>query len=118
MARKSEQESPKMPVTYKYDDNYRVIPANGLYGGITPRGDLRIDFFVEYQDIPKQGEFAYEVQPDGSVKEVQKSKRKQFVRTMQVGVMIPGNQVPSFAQWFQDKVEKLKLTQAQIEEVQ
>lgn len=115
MAKPEEQikEIPKeIPIEYEYDQDYRVIAAHGMYGGITPRGDLRVDFFVEYAPPPKTGELVYKPQPDGSVKEVShKAGKPELIRRMQIGVLIPPQQVESFAKWFRDKAQKLKLMQ-------
>ena len=45
----------KIDVEYEYDPDYRLVAANGLFGGVTPRGELRIDFFAEYVPAPGAG---------------------------------------------------------------
>lgn len=35
-------------IAYRYAKDYRLVPANGSFGGITPRADIMIHFFEEY----------------------------------------------------------------------
>lgn len=98
----------EVPIEYEYDPDYRMIAANGMYGGVTTRGDLRVDFFVEYQPTPEPGDIVYQTQPDGSAEEVRKSEKKRLVRRMQIGVLLPAQQVESFARWFQNKAEQIR----------
>ncbi|MGV8057871.1 MAG: hypothetical protein AB2L12_07620 [Smithellaceae bacterium] len=46
----------KHKITFKYvhPDNLRDLYANGIYGGVTPRGELYIHFYSERHPIPKK----------------------------------------------------------------
>ncbi len=52
-----ETKPPSMPQEFEfffeYDKDYRIVAANGVWGGITLRGDIHLDFFVERQDVPE-----------------------------------------------------------------
>ena len=108
MSKSNENKTEEVPIDYEYDSDYRIVAANGMYGGITPRGDLRVDFFVEHQPAPEPGEFAYETRPDGTAKEVRKSKKKKLVRRVQIGVLLPAQHIEGFAQWFQKKADQIR----------
>ena len=43
----------EMKFVFEYDKDYRIVAANGVWGGVTPRGEINIDFFVERQRIPE-----------------------------------------------------------------
>ena len=99
----------EISIEWGYDKNYRLVPANGMWGGITPRGDLRIDFFVESIAVPDSG--AGKLLNDGSgnyTEHHEVSEKVTMVRKMQVGVMVPPQQVQSFMRWFQDKAQKVE----------
>ena len=99
----------EISIEWEYDKNYRMVPANGMWGGITPRGDLRIDFFVESMPVPDSG--AGKLLNDGSGRYTERqeaSEKVTVVRQIQVGVMVPSQQVQSFMRWFQDKAQKVK----------
>jgi hypothetical protein len=90
-AQKPPEEGQKSPVKevkfyFEYDKDYRVVASNGVWGGITPRGDLQLDFFVEKVGIPDSVE--YVVTQDGKLEgEIRRDPPRQFVRRMQVGVL-------------------------------
>ena len=105
------QQPSEIRIEWEYDKDYRLVPANGMWGGITPRGDLRIEFFVEVVPTPGSGETALFHDASGSYKEGRKTPEKAtVVRKIQVGVMIPPHQIPSFVEWFKDKARQLKIT--------
>lgn len=100
-----------IPIEYEYDSNYHVVAANGMFGGLTPRGDLRIDFFVEYTGVPGPGALKYRRNPDGSTEEVPGPKpgSTKMIRRVQVGVLVPPQQIESFSNWFRDKAQQIQL---------
>ena len=108
MSKSDEKKTEEIPIEYKYDPDYRIIAANGMYGGVTSRGDLRVDFFVEHQPAPEPGEFVYQTQPDGSVEEIHKPKKRKQVRRVQIGVLLPAQHIEGFAQWFQNKADQIR----------
>ena len=96
----------EIEIKWEYDKDYRLVPANGMWGGITPRGDLRIEFFVEAISPPSDGETALFNEGKGRYKERPKGSRQAVVvRQVQVGVMVSPHQIPSFAEWFKDKAQ-------------
>ena len=93
-------------------DDYAQIPANGIFGGLTPRGDLICHFFLEYQDLPEEETFPIE---DG--KPVTEATRRTFHvpvqegeilmrREMKVAIILPIQQVPSVISWFEEKLRE------------
>lgn len=42
----------KLKVKYKYEEDYNPIYANGAYGGITPLGEIVINFYLERMPLP------------------------------------------------------------------
>ena len=40
-------------IYYRVPADYRILPVNGCYGGIGPRGELLITFFEEAYPIPR-----------------------------------------------------------------
>jgi hypothetical protein len=103
------QDPDEIAIEWEYDKDYRIVAANGMWGGITPRGDLRIEFFVESNSIPREAVFLKD--ESGSYKERSKRPEKPaVVRKIQIGVMVPGPQVKSFAEWFRDKAQKVQIS--------
>ena len=108
----SEEEKPdEIGIEWEYDKDYRMVPANGMWGGFTPKGDLRIEFFVEVVPTPGLEETAlFRDAVSGSYHERPKAPEKaRIVRRVQVGVMIPSQQIPSFTEWFKDKAQHVNI---------
>ena len=59
----TEKAERKIQVKYVRSPSYRMIPAGGVFGGVTPHGQLLCNFFVEYQDYPEKSEIT--VKADG-----------------------------------------------------
>lgn len=96
---------------FEYDPGYRIIPSNGVWGGLTPRGDFRLDFFVEGVGIP--GRVTNLLEEGHLGKEVKRDPKRTLVRRMEVGVLMSREQAKSLAEFideklkdFQEKVDK------------
>jgi hypothetical protein len=93
----------KVRVKYIYDPAYKMVAVNGMYGGATPRGDLRVDLFAEYTEpqsftVQVEGESAVEEKPTGS---------PIIVRRIQVGFLVSPDHVRTFAEWFSSKADEI-----------
>jgi hypothetical protein len=96
-------------ISYKYEkhSDYRVIFANGVIGGATPRGDIKFDMFIEYLEVPEHTE--HSITPDGIGPEVDRTPRNPpFTRQSQVGVIMSPGQARSFAYWLLSQVDALE----------
>jgi len=110
-ANETPREIKKVRFIYHVPDGYEPVYVNGVHGGVTPRGDLVCNFFLEHQELPEEEQV--EVQ-DGELKaETATFKRRitcapserVFVRDVRVGVIIPLHQVESIARWMLDKLK-------------
>lgn len=94
-------------IAYRYAKDYRLVPANGSFGGITPRADIMIHFFEEYYPVPRV--VVHEVSPEGKLgQEKARETESLITREIQVGVVLSPAQAESIAKWILDKVETLK----------
>ena len=99
--------SKEIEFAYEYDPGYRVVAANGAWGGATPRGDFRLDFFVESLALPER--ITHEVLADKLGKEVARTPDKRLIsRRLQVGVLLSLKEVKSIADFLN---EQLKVVQ-------
>ncbi|MGA9460699.1 MAG: hypothetical protein WBV16_13440, partial [Desulfobaccales bacterium] len=69
---------------YEKNNNYKLLPATGAFGGVNPSGDIIVDFFVERHSVPEK--IIYEIGPSGN-KEIKREGQK-VVREMQVGIIL------------------------------
>jgi hypothetical protein len=101
----------EIKASYEYDPDYRLVAANGVFGGITPRGELRVDFFAEYTAAPRSVELR--ITQDGQVTE-EKEATPRLIRRIQMGVLLSPDHVESFANWFRAKADEIKGIRKQI----
>ena len=103
-----------MPKNIKYlfkkDDDYRIIPANGVWGGPTPRGDIRADFFCEFESLPK--EIHHAVDEDGrlgqELKRIPSTEDITIQRNFLVGMILTVEQADSIGRWLQKKAREVR----------
>lgn len=97
-----------LKIKNEYDPDYKIVPASGIFGGVTPRGELRVDFFAEY--LPNPPGIQITVSEQGKVlSETPSESDCDIVRRMLVGVIIAPWQVESFAKWFLQKAKEISV---------
>lgn len=93
--------------TFIKDPLYRRIAANGLWGGISPTGELKFDLFEDVSEFPQT---TIVTLTDGEVKsEVNIPDENGTIninRILHIGVSLPISVVPDIITWLQQKVEE------------
>ena len=56
---------PEMTFKYIFTYDYNPVYINGAHGGISPRGELVINFYLERQPLPNA--ISHEITPAGSI---------------------------------------------------
>ena len=102
-----EPKSPK-PVEFFFEEdlNYRIVASNGAWVGITPRGDMQIDFFVERQSIPQV--VRHDLTEHGLGEELSREPGIRIVRQLQMGVLFSLDAADSLADLIKTKIAELK----------
>lgn len=91
-------EENRVKFRYIFDDRYNPQYANGAFGGITPHGEVVLNFYFERMNIPYEQEFS--LQPDGTVGALQKNEPdSKYIRYVQNGVILSQQDARAFAQW-------------------
>lgn len=92
----------KITFGFTQDSNYRFIPVNGVWGGVTSRGDVKVDFFYESFRVP--AEVTHELTRDSRIgKELDRQPEQYCERTVMVGMMLTVEQADSIGRWLQEK---------------
>ncbi len=76
----------EIAVYYIKTKDYRMIPATGAWGGISPNGEVVINFYVEQKAIPKKT--TLEVTEEGKIGKEKSIGGDDYVREMQVGIVL------------------------------
>lgn len=95
-------------ITFRFerDPEYRVVTANGAWGGITPRGELMFDLFLEHMDIPE--EISYLATPDGLGPELNRTPTPAIIRDSMIGVVMTPENAENFGRWILEKVSMVR----------
>lgn len=92
---------------FQYDPAYRIIPTNGVWGGLTPRGDIKLDFFVESTATPER--IINAINNDGSLgEEIERSPNRKLVRHVQVGILMSITEAESIVNFISAKLHEYK----------
>lgn len=95
--------------------DYRVVAANGVWGGLTPRGELHLDFMLDSIGIPAA--VVHSITAEGGLgPEITRQPPKVVSRELQFGVLLSLGHAESIANWILDKVREAKAKMREGEE--
>lgn len=89
----------KVDFRFIFDDDYRPSYANGAYGGLTPKGEVVINFFTERWAIPrKETDALLETGQLGAVLSTEPANLP-VVRTISSGVIMSKETAKEIHDW-------------------
>ncbi len=103
---------PKVRFEYLKSPDFRVIHADGVYGGLTPHGQLFISFFSERYPIPTATVF--QLEPGGNLGpevRTEREGRKGIIREIEAGVMVDVETARVIVDWLQGKIQEAEKRQ-------
>jgi hypothetical protein len=94
---------------FKYD--YNPVYVNGAHGGVSPRGEIIANFYLERQPLPN--EISHAINPDGSigadvVAVDPENLNSLIIRYVSSGVVLNYQNAKALHSWLGDKVEELE----------
>jgi len=104
--------SKKNEMTFKYifQYDYNPIYVNGAHGGISPRGELVMNFYLERQPLPNS--IAHEITPAGTIgpeTAVDPSDlTRSLVRQVINGVVVNYQTARELHYWLGEKVKEME----------
>lgn len=105
----------KLRIEYKKSNSFRVIHADGAYGGTSPRLQLFIAFYSERFPIPQV--LTYETSETGApIKELvsERESKEGVFREVEVGVTMDINAAKGFATWLNEQITELEKRREQL----
>ena len=107
MTERSYETGQQVEFHFEYDPGYRLVAANGVWGDLTPRGDLRLDFFVEAPTLPRR--IMHALSSEGRVgSELRREPERTFTRRIQLGVLVSMDHAENIARLIQDRVAEYR----------
>lgn len=110
----------KPEITFKYifPYDYNPLYVNGAQGGISPRGEIIANFFVERPPLPLS--VSNELNPDGTIGQeagVEPADLKSsMVRYVSTGVILNYQTAREIHQWLGEKIREMEfISQAKAE---
>ena len=98
--------SRKLQISYKESPHYRVVHANGAYGGVSPLGELVMALYSERMQFPGRAVIRFDGNGVPSPEEFQIDQG--VVREIEVGVMLDLKSAKSLAEWLDQKIAVLE----------
>lgn len=93
---------------YIFPDQYNPVFANGAYGGVTPQGEIVVNFYLERSGLPHS--VTHVLNPDSTLgKEVEKEPQDvptTYVRFVTNGVVLTVQGARAIHQWLGQQIEK------------
>ena len=107
--RKGPKAPPKeLKFKYRFPEDYKPVYTNGVWGGITPRGEIEIHFLYDRRPLPLHS--THEVSKDrglsGTPKEIEIGDS--ILRFVQAGVVMDLAAAKSLYEWLGGKLEDLE----------
>jgi len=99
-------------ITFKYifSHDYNPKYVNGAYGGITAKGEITVNFFLERQGLPITQ--TYEVSDEGKlVNEIKTNPDDlmgSMVRFVDTGIILNLNSAKTIVNWLTEKIDLLE----------
>jgi hypothetical protein len=96
---------------------FRVIHADGVVGGLSPRLDIQMNFWSERFPIPKQ--VVHAVQQDGTLGEeiqAERSTREAIVREVDAGVVLDLEVAKALQEWLKTRITEAERILAERQE--
>ena len=99
----SPEKPPSIKVTFSRSDGYRIFPATGIWGGVTPTGSVLANFMVQRPNEPESVILDWKDGAYEEVERVDKGSEIQHVRDLQCGILLGPNDAFLIGKWFIEK---------------
>ena len=101
------EDKEKITFYYQKSPEYKTLYANGVFGGPTTRGEIKLDFFIESFGAPKT--MTNSVTPDGLGPEIDRDPSpNRLIRELQIGVVMAPNQLKALVAFIQNHLRQLE----------
>lgn len=98
----------KFKYIFTYD--YNPVYVNGAHGGVTPRGELVVNFYLERQPLPTS--ITHELNPNGTIGKEESAEpddlSKSLVRFVTNGVVVNHQTARELHYWLGEKIREME----------
>lgn len=94
---------------YNKTSSYRTYNVEGVFGGLSPKNKIFIEFFNEKLPVPES--VVHEVTEDGILgKEIEKKAFKGIIREIECGIYLDIPTAIAFSNWLEARIKQFKET--------
>lgn len=111
---------PQITFKYLFAEDYNPVYVNGAHGGISPRGELVVHFYLERPGVPVS--ITHEVNPNGTIgaelDEVPSDFKQTLYRAVESGVVMNYESARTFHAWLGERLKEMEAVQQARESMQ
>ena len=104
-----EKKTELVPVRYTKAEDYKVIYVNGVYGGMTGKGEIRFDLFQEFTHSPEDENLV--IDEMGTIvghEALESDKQIEMTRERMVGIVMTLGTARAFQGWFAEHLQRFE----------
>lgn len=103
-------------ISYFKSNFFRVVHADGAWGGLSPQGDIHVSFYNERAAIPDTSKLVFSQKTGQLVKPEEFEASSKFVREIEVDVVVDLGTAVKLRTWLDEKITALQLLIEQAQE--
>jgi hypothetical protein len=101
---------PEIKFKYVFSYNYNPVYVNGAHGGVSPRGELVVNFYLERPPLPNA--ITHEINPNGTIgnetEQDPEDYKNSFVRFVSDGIILNYDSARNIHQWLGDRIKEME----------
>ncbi len=108
------QNKPEIKFKYIFNYGYNPVYVNGAHGGVSPRGELVVNFYLERMALPES--ITHGINPNGTIgTEVEAEPddlKNSLVRFIDTGVVMNYQSARDFYLWLGERIKEMEALEA------
>ncbi|HEX9078443.1 MAG TPA: hypothetical protein VF795_02565 [Desulfuromonadaceae bacterium] len=108
------QNKPEIKFKYIFNYGYNPVYVNGAHGGVSPRGELVMNFYLERIALPES--LTHEINPNGTIGNEVASEpedlKNSLVRFIDTGVVMNYQSARDLLLWLGERVKEMEAFEA------
>jgi len=106
-----QQDNPKIKFHFVKSNNFRVIHVDGVFGGMTPRGQLSMGVFSERIPFPDFLVHEFD-ESNGTFKEIARTGRDGVLREIEASLVMDIDVAEAFSVWLLRHIDEVRTRSA------
>jgi hypothetical protein len=104
------QNKPQLKFKYIFDYGYNPVYVNGAHGGVSPRGELVMNFYLERMALPES--ITHEINPNGTIGKETAAEpddlAQSMVRVIESGVVMNYQNARELHLWLGERIKEME----------